>query len=215
MNFPMLWRHRVTLIYLQVTESVASNYEVFILNDTWMDSFAIRDFFEDKILYSDSISARDRYIIFVVIDVFNGLSILWNILVLMVLFQDQFRKRAINMYLSCLCTVFLLDSGVKIIFDTIEEVNVSVLETTPYLCPAREVFKTINQTLISTLVTAVSIERYFAVVHPFSRMADISPKTVFMVGTLTASFMGPTWGPPGAGRNQVGPMLAPWALLSG
>ena len=122
---------------------------------------------------------------------------------------------SINMYLSCLCTVFLLDSGVKIIFDTIEEVNVSVLETTPYLCPAREVFKTISQTLISTLVTAVSIERYFAVVHPFSRMADISPKTVFMVGTLTASFMGPTWGPPGADRNQVGPMLAPWALLSG
>ena len=26
---------------------------------------------------------------------------------------------------------------------------------------------------------------------------------------------GPTWGPPGAGRTQVGPMLAPWTLLSG
>ena len=30
-----------------------------------------------------------------------------------------------------------------------------------------------------------------------------------------ARFMGPTWGPPWAGRPQVGPMLAPWALLSG
>ena len=27
--------------------------------------------------------------------------------------------------------------------------------------------------------------------------------------------MGPTWGPYGADRTQVGPMLAPWTLLSG
>ena len=32
---------------------------------------------------------------------------------------------------------------------------------------------------------------------------------------LTARFMGPTWGPSGADRTQVGPMLAPWILLSG
>ena len=32
-----------------------------------------------------------------------------------------------------------------------------------------------------------------------------------------ARFMGPTWGPPGDDRTQVGPMLAPWSwtLLSG
>ena len=28
-------------------------------------------------------------------------------------------------------------------------------------------------------------------------------------------FMWPTWGPPGSCRSQVGPMLAPWTLLSG
>ena len=33
--------------------------------------------------------------------------------------------------------------------------------------------------------------------------------------TQIARFMGPTWGPPGADRSQVGPMLAPWTLLSG
>ena len=33
--------------------------------------------------------------------------------------------------------------------------------------------------------------------------------------TLIARFMGPTWGPSGANRTQVGPMLAPWTLLSG
>ena len=32
---------------------------------------------------------------------------------------------------------------------------------------------------------------------------------------LIASFMGPTWGPHGTDRTQVGLMLAPWTLLSG
>ena len=32
--------------------------------------------------------------------------------------------------------------------------------------------------------------------------------------SLIASFMGPIWGPSGADRTQVGPMLAPWILLS-
>ena len=32
--------------------------------------------------------------------------------------------------------------------------------------------------------------------------------------TPIARFMGPTWGPSGADRTQVGPMLAPWILLS-
>ena len=30
-----------------------------------------------------------------------------------------------------------------------------------------------------------------------------------------AKLMGPTWGPPGSWRPQMGPMLAPWTLLSG
>ena len=30
-----------------------------------------------------------------------------------------------------------------------------------------------------------------------------------------AKFMGLTWGPPGSFRPQMGPMLAPWTLLSG
>ena len=33
--------------------------------------------------------------------------------------------------------------------------------------------------------------------------------------TLIARFIGPTWGPFGADRTQVGPMLAAWTLLSG
>ena len=34
-------------------------------------------------------------------------------------------------------------------------------------------------------------------------------------GSMIARFMGPPWGPSGADRTQVGPMLAPWTLLSG
>ena len=34
-------------------------------------------------------------------------------------------------------------------------------------------------------------------------------------GSQIAKFMGPTWGPPGSCRPQMGPMLTPWALLSG
>ena len=33
--------------------------------------------------------------------------------------------------------------------------------------------------------------------------------------TQIAKFMGPTWGPPGSCRPQIGPMLAPWTLISG
>ena len=33
--------------------------------------------------------------------------------------------------------------------------------------------------------------------------------------TLIARLMGPTYGPSGADRTQVGPMLAPWTLISG
>ena len=36
-----------------------------------------------------------------------------------------------------------------------------------------------------------------------------------VLGTLIARFVGPTWGPSGPDRTQVGPMLAPWTLLSG
>ena len=41
------------------------------------------------------------------------------------------------------------------------------------------------------------------------------PVTSILSYSLIARLMGPTWGPSGAGRNQVGPILAPWTLLSG
>ena len=38
---------------------------------------------------------------------------------------------------------------------------------------------------------------------------------LWLITSLIARFMGPTWGPSGADRTQVGTMLAPWTLLSG
>ena len=35
-----------------------------------------------------------------------------------------------------------------------------------------------------------------------------------IIFTLIAKFVGLTWGPTGANRTQVGPMVAPWTLLS-
>ena len=35
------------------------------------------------------------------------------------------------------------------------------------------------------------------------------------VRSQITKFMGPTWGPSGSCRAQMGPMLAPWSLLSG
>ena len=37
----------------------------------------------------------------------------------------------------------------------------------------------------------------------------------FSILSLMARFIGPTWGPSGADRTQVGPMFAAWTLLSG
>ena len=43
----------------------------------------------------------------------------------------------------------------------------------------------------------------------------ITSSSVYLTISLIARFMETTWGPSGADRTQVGPMLAPWTLLSG
>ena len=47
------------------------------------------------------------------------------------------------------------------------------------------------------------------------RWYDQFISSVWFLKPLIAKFMGPTWGPPGSCRPQMGPMLAPWTLLSG
>ena len=52
---------------------------------------------------------------------------------------------------------------------------------------------------------------FVAINTPWPKLID----TFFNWYSLIARFMGPTWGPSGAERTQVGPMVAPWTLLSG
>ena len=53
--------------------------------------------------------------------------------------------------------------------------------------------------------------------HMYFTNVDIDGNYTFCVlfYSQIAKSMGPTWGPPGSCRPQMGPMLAPWTLLSG
>ena len=51
--------------------------------------------------------------------------------------------------------------------------------------------------------------------HHYIAYAVMISSLVLRMASLIASCMGPTWGPSGADRTQVGPMLAPWTLISG
>ena len=48
-----------------------------------------------------------------------------------------------------------------------------------------------------------------------SRSTGDDPLPDSVITSLIARFMGSTWDPPEADRTQVGPMVAPWTLLSG
>ena len=53
----------------------------------------------------------------------------------------------------------------------------------------------------------------FTQIHFIYHIFHIS--SYWTVVSQIAKFMWPTWGPPGSCRPQMGPMLAPWTLLSG
>ena len=66
------------------------------------------------------------------------------------------------------------------------------------------------------------ISKLFSYSYMSSNILNISdwyqfvPRQIMMRWTShKTKFMGPTWVPPGSCRPQMGPMLAPWTLLSG
>ena len=65
---------------------------------------------------------------------------------------------------------------------------------------------------------------YDTIAHPYHKFngiygslhpAENSGCNCLSLPSQITRFMRPTWGPAGADRTQVGPMLAPWTLLSG
>ena len=53
---------------------------------------------------------------------------------------------------------------------------------------------------------------YYGFIKKSTRQEFESKRTV-TISAQIAKFMGPTWGPPGSCRPQMGPMLASWTLL--
>ena len=74
----------------------------------------------------------------------------------------------------------------------------------------------ITRLCVQRLVRADTLEKLISsplAPRGWNQPAD-SPYTWQNAGSLIAWFMGPTWGPSGADRTQVGPMLAPWTVPS-
>ena len=76
-------------------------------------------------------------------------------------------------------------------------------------------FCSIYYSLLNFNLLALRSEYHGFRVSPWnSGMSGMSCSVLVGEQSLIARFMGPTWGPPGADRTQVGPMLDPWTLLS-
>ena len=71
----------------------------------------------------------------------------------------------------------------------------------------------------AAMVLTLFSQNYLASAHAGFIMKQIMwwvTELTDSVKNITQEFaMGPTWGPPGSWRPQMGPMLAPWTLLSG
>ena len=65
------------------------------------------------------------------------------------------------------------------------------------------------------MITSILCEMYVTTSFWHINCAIIAWYVRWDMVSQIARFMGPTWGPPGSCRPQMGPMLAPWALLSG
>ena len=117
--------------------------------------------------------------------------------------------------------MFNLYRGFAVYYDTSRTSNVehrSDVERsichTPCLCNimhSQRAYDVIITSLLRQNEVTVSFWRYndAIITSCVRRAVDISPKVhIYKVH-------GPTWGPPGSCRPQMGPMLVPWTLLSG
>ena len=81
-------------------------------------------------------------------------------------------------------------------------------------CPCRKYSGYLHR-LLGTFMRSILLKILYSKFR-FSSDTCICYDSILAISSiLIARFMGPTWGPSGADRTQVGPMLAPWTLLSG
>ena len=73
-----------------------------------------------------------------------------------------------------------------------------------------------NHTLLYKQPEGVCINIFYHMIDQSIIVEYFEPsKNMFAFTSLITRFMGLTWGPSGADRTQVGPMLATWTLVSG
>ena len=72
-----------------------------------------------------------------------------------------------------------------------------------------------NLNVMMSKFMVIILNRIIAMLPSNAGMDWWRVKNIWQMTPLIARFMGPTWGPSGANRTQVGPMLAPWTFLSG
>ena len=102
----------------------------------------------------------------------------------------------------------ILNMNVSIVFSTYSKLFAKVCHTW-YFCVAFE-------DLLSNLSEGIwHVQCQFPWRLWMIWMKLTSKKHNEALDVQITKFMGPTWGPPGSCRPQMGPMLAPWTLLSG
>ena len=95
--------------------------------------------------------------------------------------------------------------------------TIMILPCLPHLCCQRNVFRT--KSVCVSQLSWVWICPPAILVFDNQRNRDklgiVRWRVMWQtMVTQIAKFIGPTWGPPGSNRPQMGPMLAPWTLLS-
>ena len=84
----------------------------------------------------------------------------------------------------------------KITYPDCKQIQIDITQTSIDLTPLRQI-----------AMQSISIQNPIRFVTPCNRLVNEISQV--------AKFMGPTWCTPGSCRSQMGPMLAPWTLLSG
>ena len=110
---------------------------------------------------------------------------------------DQAVMAEVTRHFAISCRLFRKISSSKLTFHAIIDSEGNIKENI-----SKYMFSTVPADGLAPLNASISAD---------IAMTKLGPRTY----TLIARFMGPTWGPPGAVRTQVGPMLVPWTLLSG
>ena len=81
-----------------------------------------------------------------------------------------------------------------------------------------DTFYRLQQIYLSDKSHVIWYHDHFTAVNSIFHIFLTFEYATFLIGSLyrhqITKFMGPTWGPSGSCRPQMGPMLAPWTLLS-